>query len=386
MAIDLATIDETPQSAPEGTAKEPRAAPRPLSRFMRIQIGGPRKTTLSDLVLFTQQLALLLRTGNGLVPSIGALASQMKPSQLKETLQQVHERLQEGCGLSESLEPHGRIFDTLFVSIVRAGEACGSLRQSLERLTGIMDIRRRLHARIREAMTYPTVLMVIMTMVVIFMLTYMVPRFSDIFADLGDELPWTTRLLMGSGTILRSRWWAVLPIVMASVIGVRRLWKTAAVGRIWNIVKLKLPVVGMLYKDAYMFQMFSSLGLLLGSRVPHLEAIAIARETIRSARYEAFFTSLAEHVEGGRGMALAFQESQLFPETVKLMVSTAETSGALDAAMESLSAHYREELEGSIRRLSSLIEPCMLVIMGIMVGFVTISFMVPLFKLSQAVH
>lgn len=299
---------------------------------------------------------------------------------------QVHARLEGGSRLSECLEQYPLVFDTLFVSIIRAGEASGALRESLDQLAGILEMRRRLYGRIREAMTYPAILTCIMGIVIVFMMTYMFPRFSELFADLGDELPWTTRMLMGSATLLRSRWWAVIPIAIMAVVGVQKLWKMEALRRLKDWLKLGLPFVGALYTEAYLFQLFSSLGLLLGSRVPHLEAIGIARKAVGNVLYQGFFASLAEHVEAGRGVAQAFQESRLFPQTVKLMIATAEGTGALDTVMTRLSQHYREELESHIRRLSTLIEPIMLVIMGVMVGFIAISFIVPIFKLSRAVH
>ena len=168
--------------------------------------------------------------------------------------------------------------------------------------------------------------------------------------------------------------------------GVSRLGRTALVRRIWNRVKMSRPIAGKLYAEAYLFQLSSTLGLLLGSRVPHLEAIRIARNVVRSPWYEDFFANLERNVEAGRGVTPAFQEAAFFPDTVKLMVSTGESSGALDTVMGRLADHYREELESDIRRLSSLLEPAMLVGMGLMVGFIAISLIVPILRMSRAIH
>ncbi|MCK4411939.1 MAG: type II secretion system F family protein [Candidatus Eisenbacteria sp.] len=389
MAIDLARVAAA-RTEPEEGPPAGVPSPRPRSGWWQRLAGRPiftrQRITLEDLVLVTQQLVLLLQSGNGLVPSVGALAEQMRTPQVKEVLEDVRARLEEGRPFSACLEAYPRAFDHLFVSIVRAGEATGELRASLARLAQILEIRRQLRARIREAMTYPALLTGIMVVVMIFMLTYMVPRFSAIFAGLGDELPWSTRLILGTAELLRSRWWALLPIAGVAGFGARALWRRASVQRTWDRLKLSLPFVGTLYSEAYLFQLFSSFGLLLGSRVPHLEAIEIARRTVRNVCFAQFFETLAEHAEGGRGIAQAFREARFLPETVKLMVSTGETSGALDTVMGQLSEHYRENLESDVRRLSTLIEPVMLVGMGLMVGFVAISFIVPLFKLSSVVH
>lgn len=395
MALDLTATARARQPeaeeppAPSGpVASAPAAQPagRPLRRLLSLQLGRQGKGTLEELVFVTRQLALLLETGNGLVPSIEAIAKPLKPSDLKSALEQVHDRLEEGAVLSDSMEKHPRVFDDFYISIVRAGESTGTLRPSLERLVRVLEIRRQLRNRFREAMTYPVVLTVIMVAVIIFMLTYMFPKFSDLFAELGDEVPLMTRVLLESGQFMRSRWMFIIPITVVVALVTRKLLARPAVKRAWDGVKVGLPGVGQVFRKSYLFQVFSSLGLLLGSRVPHLEAIQITRRSVRNVRYEGFFAKLAEHVEDGHGVALAFQESAIFPQTVKLMVSTGEASGALDRVMTRLSEHYREELESDIRRLSSMVEPIMLVIMGVMVGSVAVSFIVPLIKLSRGVH
>ncbi len=389
VALDLAAVAKTKRSlAPDPPAPAAQAAPpaRRLGRMLDLQIGKQGKGTAEELVFVTRQLALLLETGNGLVPSIEAIVKPLRQSDLKDALQSVHDRLEEGAVLSACLERHPRIFDDFYASIVRAGESTGTLRQSLERLVRVLEIRRQLRNRFREAMTYPIVLTVIMVGVVVFMLTYMFPKFSDLFVDLGDEVPAMTRVLLDAGQFLRSRWMFIAPITVVVAVGIRKLLQMPAAKRAWDGLKVGLPGVGGIFRKAYLFQVFSSLGLLLGSRVPHLEAIQITRRAVRNVRYEGFFAKLAEHVEDGHGVALAFQESPIFPQTVKLMVATGESSGALDRVMTRLSEHYREELESDIRRLSSMVEPIMLVIMGIMVGSVAVSFIVPLIKLSRGVH
>jgi len=388
MALDLARI-EADRTADRGEAQEPARAPagraRTGSGWNRGLFSG-RRASLDELVLLTRQLSLLLQSGNGLVPSMAALAQQTGSPTMHAVLGDVHERLQEGRTLSSCLEAHPRFFDPLFVNIVRAGEASGELRESLIRLSSILETRRRLRARVREAMTYPLILTVIMAGVVVFMLLYLVPRFGTLFQEMGDALPWSTRLILGSVDLARSRWWALIPMIGVAVVGGRALARREAVRRVWDWLKVSLPVVGRLTTEAYLFQLFSAFGLLLGSRVPHLAAIDIVRATVRHSRYQSFFAELQRHVEAGRGVAQAFREADFLPETVKLMVFTGEMSGALDTVMVHLSEHYREELESDIRRVSTLVEPVMLVVMGLMVGFIATAFILPLFRLSRLVH
>lgn len=397
MALNLANLEASPDpvaddavvSSPRKSANRDaagRSGPSWLARLNQIELHASKRVGVAELVLFTQQLALLLGTGNSIAPSIGAMASQMRSPIFRQTLERVHARLEEGIPLSDCLKQHPKVFDALYISIVRAGEASGALRESLDRLAHMLEVERQVKARIREAMTYPMVLTVIMFAVVLFMVFYMVPRFEDIFAEIGDELPLSTRCLLGGMQFLRSRWWLAIPILVAAAFTVRRVLTSQAVARVWDRLKLKLPLVGRLFYGAYLYRLFSSLGLLLSSHVPHLEAIDIARHSVRNERFQELFDRLREQVEAGRGVAAAFLEVRFLPEAVQLMISTGEASGALDTVMARLSERYREELESDIRRLSTLIEPVMLVAMGVAVGFIAVSFIMPLFKLSRAVH
>ncbi|MFH1843022.1 MAG: type II secretion system F family protein, partial [bacterium] len=357
-----------------------------LARINQIQLFESKKVTPTDLIFFTQQLALLLETGNSLVPSLSALSKQVGSPALKKVLKQVTTNLEEGADFSDSLGQHPEAFDSLFVSLVKAGEASGALTVSLTRITSILEVRRNLRSEIREAMAYPTVLMTIMAGTLVFMFTFIIPKFEAIFEGMGDDLPTSTRLLLGTGELIRSSWMIILPILIAAIVGLRFLFRTPIVRGLWDQLKLKLPLAGSLVKLGYLFQLFSTFGLLLGSRVPLLDTIGIARQVIRNVQYETFFARLVKNVEAGQGLAGTFAETEFLPETVKLMVSTGEQAGALHTVMERLATHYRQELESSIRRLSVVLEPALLVVMGIMVGFIAVSFIVPIFKMSRAVH
>lgn len=391
MAINLAQLPETGTEAAPARPRRDRPdaagdAAGPLRKLARLEILAPRRVPLEELVGFTRQLVLLLRGGNGLVPSLRALASQTRQPLLRRALENVRDQLESGRTLSESLAVHPEAFDTLYVSIVRAGEATGRLAQSLERLSAILETRRMLRQRVREALSYPILLLSVTLIVLVFMLIYMVPRFGELFRDLGPQLPWSTRLILGTSELLRSRWWLVLPIGILTGAGVRRLWRRSGVRAARDRALLRIPVLRTVFGESYLYQLFSGLGLLLGSRVPHLEAIAIVRRAIRHVEFDRFFDELVGHVEAGRGVTPAFAEAPFLPDTVKLMIATGESAGALDQVMLSLSERYRESLESQIRRLSSLMEPVLLVFMGLMVGFVAVSFILPLFKLSRMVH
>jgi type II secretory pathway component PulF len=345
-----------------------------------------RKVSIEELAMFTQQLALLLQTGNSLAPSVKALASQSGSPAMRDALEDVHDRLEQGAGFSESLGAHPEIFDTLFVSLVRAGEATGALQESFRRLNGILEIRRRLRSRITEAMTYPLVLSVLMVVVVIFIMIYIVPRFSEVFDGLGDQLPVTTRFFLQTAAFLRSRWWLLVPMMIGGALVAPRVWRLGFVRRAWDWLRMRTPFVGGLYMKSCLFQLCSTLGLLMESRVPLMEAIGIVRKVIPNGRFERLFSEVAKNVEAGRGIARAFQEASFLPSSVKLMVTTGETSGSLDMVMTKLADRYREDLESDIRRLGTLLEPLMLVVMGVMVGFIAIAFILPIFRMSRAIH
>jgi len=390
MAIDIARIDVRGEAVlPKASRVRRPGGPGGFARrdlLSSIPFLNARRVSLDDLILFVQQLALLLQTGNALAPSIGALASQTRSPAFKKVLDQVHSRLEEGVGFSECLAEHPDVFDSLFVSLVRAGEATGALPEGFERLSGILEIRQQLRARIREAMAYPMVLTVVMTGVVIFIMTYLLPRFAGVFEGLGDALPRSTRLLLSFASFFRSRWWLLLPMMGLVVGGIRWLWRMEPARRVWDRLRMSVPFVGMLHAKACLFQMCSTLGLLLESRVPTLDTIRITRDAVNSSQYRSFFAELTKNVEAGRGIAPAFQEASFLPESLKLMVTTGEASGALDTVMARLAKRYREDLESHIRRLSVFLEPAMLLVMGLVVGFVVISVILPIFRMSRALR
>ncbi|MFH1277606.1 MAG: type II secretion system F family protein [Candidatus Eisenbacteria bacterium] len=391
MAIEIAEL-ESPKAP---ATRDHRGALTPMEKrkeaprkggWKEIRLFGSGRVGLDETVLFTQQLVLLIETGNGLVPSIDALSSQAGSPAMRKVLASIHRNLEEGNDLSVSLRKHPKVFGNLYVSLVKAGEASGAFHESLIRLGGILDVRRRLRSRMKDAMTYPAVLTCVMGATVIFLMTYVVPKFADIFDSMGDELPISTRMLLGTADFLRTRWYVVVLGLVVAGFAFRMLWKTPPVRLLWDRIKIGTPVVGAITSEAYLFQLFSSFGLLLRSRVPHMEAIGIAKEVVRNAYYESFFDKLARNVEAGRGFAVAFREASFLPSTVKLMISTGETSGALDVVMARLADHYRESLEGGIKKLSLVFEQVMLILMGVVVGFVAISFILPIMKMSKAVH
>jgi type II secretory pathway component PulF len=387
MAINVARINAGPQvsEAAESTPRKNAGAKRGAALGRLLPFLSDR-VTLEDLAIFTRQLALLLRTGNGLVPSIEALSRQGRSPAMRRVLDQVHSGLQDGNPLSDSLERSPEAFEPMYVNIVRAGEATGALQQCLEELTKMLDIQRAMRARIKEAMVYPIVLLCLMGGVMVFMMAFVLPRFAKLFEGIEEELPVTTRFLLGAGQLFSSRLWVLIPIILFLALLTRWVLSSGASRRAWDRMRFKIPVVRELIEQGYMLRMFSSMSLLLANHVPLLEAINIIKHILKSSRYRAFFANLSSQVEAGQGVTPAFQEARFFPDIVKLMVATGESSGALDKVAENLADKYREDLERGVKRLSALLEPIMLVIMGALVGLIALSFIVPIFKMSKAIN
>jgi len=398
MALDVARIQTIGEAAQDPIASKRSERPAlevvrkagagssPRSWAHRVRALWSRRMSLEDQAVFTRQLALLLQTGNGLVPSIEALARQARTAAMKKELTRIHSELQAGKSLSEALERNQAAFGSVFVSLVRAGEATGALRESLEELSKMLDIQRGLRSKVREAMAYPTVLLCMMCGVLAFMMVFVLPRFAELFEGIEEELPVTTRFLLRSGRLLDSSSWKILPIILAAVVAAAWLWRSRTLHRAWDWLRFRIPLVGGLIEQAFMLRLFSSMGLLLGNHVPLLESIHIVRNLTTSSRYRGFFEDLRKNVEAGRGVAPAFQEARFLPDTVKLIVATGERSGALDKVMTTLAERYREDLEKGVRRASTLLEPLMIIVMGAFVATIAISFIVPIFKMSKAVH
>jgi general secretion pathway protein F len=363
--------------ATEGKAAEAKAKNNiKLFAFM----GRP---STSDIAVLTRQLATLIGAGIPLFESLNALIEQVENEQLKRALTEVREQVREGTSFAKALEAHPTIFPPLYINMVRAGEASGTLQQVLERLTKFMESQAKLKGKVTSAMAYPILMAIIgMTLISVLMIA-VVPNVTTIFASMDAALPWYTALLITVSDFAAGYWWLVI-IVLGTAIYFFRRWKVTVPGRLkWDAFVLKVPVFGKLVLMLSIARFARTLATLLASGVALLTAMDIVRNVLGNAVLEKVVVDAISSIREGQSIAEPLKRSGRFPPIVTHMISVGEKSGQLEAMLESVSDAYDTEVETRVQILTSLLEPMMIVIMGGAVGFIAVAILMPLIQMSS---
>lgn len=362
--------DREPTSRPEGTARGLRGA--------RLSIG--------ILALFTRQMAMLLKAGSGVVPAIRAIRRQMKRPAHAALLEDLATHLEDGDSFTDTLRRHPASFDPVYCAIVAAGEASGSLGKMFERLAEIVGKRRALQRQIRGAFAYPVLLVCMCVKIIGVMLLFVLPRFAGMFEQLGVEPPATTLMLLGLGQALRAYWYFVL-LGGAGLIGGSVWIALSPPGRqLLSNIQTRIPMVGRLRGQMIQAQILRTMGMLLDSRVGLLETMELARRSTANDEFQKLFQDMTDTVTTGGQVSTAMERCRLLAPYVVQAVRTGEESGHLAGAMI-YCADVLDEANGELlHTVMKLIEPAILIVMGLVVGGVAISLFLPLFDLTSAVQ
>jgi type II secretory pathway component PulF len=338
------------------------------------------------MLFFATRLALLLEMGSSLNRALGAIAAQVHDAGMGRIARAVLADIETGMPLSAALARHPRAFDPVFVSMVRAGESAGILPAMLGRQAELLRRRRQFRTALRGSLTYPAFLIVLSCTVVVFMLTVIFPRFAPLLAGIEDQLPWMTRCLMRAGNGLRQHAIWIGAAMLTAIAAMRLVLHTKNGRSLREQLPVRVPGLGGILRRAYAARLLLSLGTLLASRVPLLEAVQITEGLLPRSLYGRFFAELRASIEGGRGIAPAFAASGLFPPTVQEMIQTGESSAGLDRIMLRLSEFYEDEVQERVRAFLQVLEPVLLVLMGVVVAGISLSLLLPIMRLSGGVH
>jgi type IV pilus assembly protein PilC len=342
----------------------------------------------TDLVLFTRQLSTMVEAGISLVGALTALYDQCDPKRqkgLREVISDVTTRVQGGDNFHESLAKHPRVFDRLFVSMVKAGEHGGLLAEILDRLAGFLEASARLRKKIKSAMTYPTIVICIAMLITIFLIVKVVPIFGEIFADFGAQLPAPTQFLIDLSNFMRSQWYILIAIVVGTFFGIRTFLRSKGGKQLWDKWKLKLPVFGPLGHKICMSRFARTFAQLIRSGVPILEVIDIVAGASGNHVVETSIKGVGEDVEKGDNLSVALSKKPIFPPMMLRMVAAGEATGKIDTMLEKMADFWDEEVEAMLDALTSLIEPILICVLGVIVGGIVIAMFLPIFKLNEVV-
>jgi general secretion pathway protein F len=344
-----------------------------------------RRANSADVAVMTRQLATLVRAGVPLVESVAALTEQVEKEALVRVLTSVRESLNEGTSFAKSLEVHPKVFPPLFVNMVAAGEASGTLESVLERLADFMEAQSRLKGKVVAALAYPVLMTIIGTLLVSLLMVAVVPKVTRIFDNLGQALPWYTRLLIFVSDTMANYWWLLGGLVITGALLFRR-WKNTPEGRMkFDTFKIKVPLFGRLNLLVAVARFASTLATLLSSGVPLLTAMEIGRNVLENSRLQAVVGDAIGSIREGESIAEPLKRSGWFPPMVTHMIAVGEKTGQLEPMLENVARAYEADVETKVAALTSLLEPLLIVVMGGIVGFIAMSILMPLIQMNDLV-
>ncbi|MDH3867022.1 MAG: type II secretion system inner membrane protein GspF [Desulfobulbaceae bacterium] len=344
------------------------------------------RITPDDIHALTRQLATLLNAGIPLVGALDALMEQTTSPPLKKIIAQIKESVNEGNSLTVSLTRHPKLFSNIYINMVRAGEASGSLDVVLERLAEFGEHQQALKGRFQAALVYPVFMAIIGTGVLFFLLSFVVPNLTRIFTEMKQVLPLPTTILIWFSDFMRSYWWAILVVIVAIIIGIKEFIKSPKGRHIWDTLKLHLPVIGQINRKIALSRFGRTLGSLLQSGVPLITSLQIVRNIVNNVLIGAVIDEAMEDIQAGKSLNLALSRSIWFPPVFRQMVSVGEQSGDLEGMLHKVADSYEREVETRITGMTALIEPIMILFMAAIVGFIVISILLPIFEMNQMIN
>jgi general secretion pathway protein F len=345
-----------------------------------------RRVSAAEVAMATRQLATLVRAGIPLVEAIAALTEQIEKQELKNIFTRVREKLNEGTSFAKALEQHPKAFPPLFVNMVAAGEASGTLEAVLERLADFLEAQSRLTGKVVAALAYPLLMVVFGTGLIGVLLIAVVPKVTAIFESFDRALPWYTQVLIGTSTFLSSYWWALFVLAIVGGWAFRR-WKATPAGRLrWHAITLRMPVFGDLLRIVAISRFAQTLSTLLASGVPLLKAMDIVRNVLGNAVLEKVVEEATGSIREGESIAEPLKRSRQFPPIVTHMIAVGEKSGQLEQMLANVSASYDAQVETKVQMLTSLLEPIMIIVLGGAVGFIAMSILMPLIQMNDFVQ
>jgi type IV pilus assembly protein PilC len=344
-----------------------------------ITIGRPVKN--QDFVVFLRQFATLIRAGVGLVDAIHTLASQTESKPFRKALEDIETDIRNGIQLSEAAAKHPKIFEPLFLSMVKAGEASGNMEVILERLALFYEKTHYTKEKVKSAMTYPVVILVLAIGVTVYLLTSIVPTFVGMFQSLNAELPAITKFVLLISDSLVGVWYIYIIIIAFISFFFRIFVKTSYGRKVFDYVKLKMPIFGKLFQKSSLARMSRTLSTLFSSSVPILQALTIVEEVVDNRIIGKTLASAKDSLRQGRPLSEPLKKSWVFPPLVTRMIAIGEETGALETMLDKIADFYEAEVDNTVDKVKSLIEPIMIVILAILIGTIVLAIMVPMFDM-----
>lgn len=347
---------------------------------------GKKKVSLKDLMVFSRQLAMMIDAGLPIMRALTILSEQTENKSFATIIDEVRGDVSAGLTISEALEKHPDVFSNLFVSMVKSGEIGGVLDTVLLRLATVMEKDNELRSKVKSALAYPTVISVFAFVVVTAMIWKVVPIFQGMFEQLGGDLPALTQLLVTMSKVLENYWFILFPSIFGAVFGIKKYKKTEEGRKVFDRFLLKVKIVGPLLKKVAISRLTRTLGTLVSSGVPIIQAIEITGKASGNWVIEEAMEQVKQSVKGGDPIAKPLATMPVFPPMVTQMIAVGEETGSLDAMLEKIADFYDTEVEAAIEALTSLIEPLIMVVLGGVIGVIMLGLYMPMFQLISLIQ
>ena len=345
-----------------------------------------RRVSALDVGVATRQLAVLLRSGVPLVESLSALIEQLDHPELREAFTDTRNQVNEGANLADALRSHPKLFPPLYINMVAAGEASGTLEEVLARLADFLDEQARLQSKVRGALAYPVVMAAVVIVILFLMMAVVVPKVTAIFENFNQSLPWYTSLLIWISDLFANYWWLLLALLGGGIYLFRR-WRSTEKGRKrWDLFMLGVPIFGQLLTMIAVSRFARTLATLLGSGVPVLTAMDITRNVLGNTELMRVVEDARGSVREGEGIAKPLRQAGRFPPIVTHMIAVGERSGQLEEMLENVADSYDQQIEVRVGAMTSILEPLLIVVMGAVVAAIAFAILMPLLQLNEMIQ
>ena len=354
-------------------------------KLVQNKVSGSRKIRLKELPLYTRQLAAMLASGMPLVQSIVALEEQTLNKNFRAVLTGVKVSVEGGTMYSDSLATYPQVFDELYVNMMRAGETGGMLAETSERVASFLEASNRLRAKVKSAMMYPTVVLCVALTISTGLIVFIVPTFAKMFAGFGSKLPAPTQMLLDTSNFIRSYWYIVLAAVSATIYSLRRYVATEKGGYTADLLRLRFPLLGKLALKIAITRFASTFAQLISSGVPIIQAMSIVGVATGNKVIGKAVLDARASVEQGKTVSDTLKKNKLFPSMLIHMLSAGEQTGTMEEMLSKLAEFYQEEVDTMLEGLTSMLEPLLMVVIGLMIGGIVLAMFMPIFKMTEVV-
>jgi type IV pilus assembly protein PilC len=340
------------------------------------------RVTEKELMVFFRQFSILIEARVPIVGSLTAISEQTTNKYFTKILGEVVADIENGMSLSDALGKHKDVFSLLSINIIKAGETSGNLKKSIDYVADNIEKNYTLSSRVKSALIYPCIIIIVFSIVGFIVISFILPKLTTIIKEMNAEIPWYTAIVMTIGDFMSVYWWAVAIMIFGFIGGILYYIRTEAGIKEWDQIKIKLPIVGVIFRNVYITRFAQNLAVLMAGGIPIIRALTITSAVLNNVVYEAIVRKAADEVKVGGNISTVFSRSTLIPPVVSHMIKIGEDTGQIDTVLLHVAKFYDQETEIMTKNLSTLIEPVLMIIIGLGVGFMAFAILMPIYNIA----